>query len=103
AFEREPDRGLQLGVTLRSPVIGRHDDLDVGVDAVVFHAPAVLLEPERQPRYGDLRSVDQLMLVVVTDDAAPGPGADDRAQPEQADGAGDDVAVGSRAFAGDGH
>jgi len=82
-----------LGVPLRSPVVGRHDDLDVRIDAMVFHAPAVLLEPEGQPRYGDLRSVDQLVLVVETDDAAPGPGADDGAKPEQADGGGDDLAV----------
>src|SRR6204780_4043727 len=98
----EPDRCLQLGVPPRGPVVGRHDDLDVGGDAVVSYPPAVLLEPEGQSRYGDLRSVDQLILMVVADDAAPGPGADDGAEPEQAEGGGDDVAVGCRAFVGEG-
>jgi len=34
-LEREGDGGLQLGIVPSCPVVGGHDDLDVGIDAVV--------------------------------------------------------------------
>src|SRR5580704_15341529 len=95
-LQSEPDGGLQLSVTARGPVIRRGNDLDIGVDAVVLDSPAVRAEPEGQPRHGHRGAVDQLVRLVIADDAAPGPRADHRAEPEDLDRRRDDVAVRTR-------
>src|SRR5690349_19933826 len=70
------------------------DDLDVRVDAVVLHVPAVAVQPGCVPRHADLRAVGQFVeRHVDADHAAPGSRPDDRAQVEDLDGGGDDVAV----------
>ena len=92
--ESELDCGLQLRVPAGRRVVRGDPHLYVRVDAVVLHAPAVLVEGERVPRHGDGRTVDQALVALDTDYAAPGPGADHRAEAEQLDRGRDDVPVG---------
>src|SRR5205807_9599957 len=72
----------------------------VRVDAVVLHAPAVGLERDRVPRHGDAGAVDQALVAFDADHAAPGAGADDRAQAEHLDRRRYDVAVGAGELVG---
>src|SRR5215470_11694876 len=99
-LEGETDRGFQLRIAVLRPVGRRDVHLDVRVDAVVFHAPAELVERERQLRDGDPGAIHELAPLVETDHATPGTGADYRPETEQADGRGDDVAVGGRVLVG---
>ncbi|OFA59558.1 hypothetical protein BEN35_02095 [Streptomyces fradiae] len=69
--------------------------LDVRIDAVVLHAPAVTLHPGGVLGLGDARAVHQVVTAVDADDAAPGAGADDRADAQRLDRGVDDVAVGA--------
>src|SRR5262249_9169132 len=90
----ELDGGLQLRVPPGRPVVGGVQHLDVRVDAVVLHVPAVVGERECVPGHGDAGAVDQFLVAVDADHAAPGAGADDRAEAGEADGGGDDGAGG---------
>src|SRR2546422_2547055 len=49
---------LQLGVPAGRRIVRGDQHLDVRVDAVVLHAPAVLVEVERVPGHGDGGTVE---------------------------------------------
>ena len=86
--------------TAQSSGVMQH--LRVGVDAVVLHGPAELVEPGGVPRDGDPGAVDQAVAVAVdADHAAPGAGADHRAEAERLDRGGHDVAVRARELVGE--
>src|SRR6185437_4816782 len=71
----------------------RNEDLDVRIDAVVLHAPAEPVEPERELRHRHPGAIDKLVPAFDANHSAPGPGADNRSDAERADRTGDDVAV----------
>src|SRR6185369_13951252 len=87
-------------VAVGGPVLRGDVDLDVGIDAVVLYAPAGALEPQRVPRLGHGRAVDQRVAPVDADHATPGASADDRADAVEREAGGDDVAVGAGVLVG---
>ena len=82
--------------------VRRVGHFDVGIHAVVLHGPAhAAAEPGGVPRLGHAGAVGQGEPVIDAHHAAPGPRADDRADPPQLGHLGDDVAVGAGKFIGE--
>src|ERR1700728_1244600 len=79
--ERPVDGHLKLRGVGGGPVVRGDQHLGVRVDAVVLHRPAELGEPGRVARDRDPGAVDEAVARPVdADHAAPGAGADHRAE-----------------------
>ncbi len=78
-IEHDLDGLVELGV---SPVGHERrvvDHLDVRIDAVALDAPRPVLVVEREARHAHVTAVDQRRVPRQTDQTAPGPRADERA------------------------
>src|SRR4051812_23308651 len=71
-FERLFYRPFQLGITPLNVVLGGDIDLDIGIGAVVFNAPANIFEPERALRFGNHGAIDKLVIAHIANHTAPG-------------------------------
>src|ERR671932_655926 len=75
--ERDLDRFTQLAVVAASVVLWLVINLDIRVGAVVLHAPADVVEEERELWLGDHRPVHEAMAWPDADHTAPGALADE--------------------------
>ena len=97
----EVERLGHLRVVAVAHVVRGDVDVVVGIGSVVLHGPADVDEPEREFRLGRDRAVDQAMVGVDADDAAPGPLPDQRAEAVEFEAVAEDVAVGARELVGE--
>src|SRR5436309_3085295 len=65
------DGTLELWINIMHVILGSDINLDIGVGAVVFHVPPHVLKPERGLRLGRYRAINQLVMGIDADDAAP--------------------------------
>src|SRR5690606_3464807 len=80
-FEKVGDGHVELRIAAVLHLGGVVDDLDVGVNAVPLDAPGAVLFVEAEGRGGDGAAVDQARVAGDADEAAPGAGTDELADP----------------------
>src|SRR6266704_956907 len=71
-----PNGGVELRIAARCPIVRRDGHLDVRIHAVVLHRPADAGKPPGVLRLRHQGPIDQLVLEVNAEHAAPGTGAD---------------------------
>ena len=102
-FEHEFDRPVELGISVRGPVLWGDDHLFVWGDTVIFDFPSRVVEPERVLGLRRDRPVGEPQLRRDPNYPAPRASADDRSQAERLERLGEDVSVRARPLIGDRH
>jgi hypothetical protein len=101
--ESQLHRLVELGVAALDVILRADVDLDIGIRAVVLHAPPDIGEPEGVFRLGGEAPVDQGVAGRNSDHATPGSLPHHGAEAEQLEAVGEDVAIGAGVLVGDGH
>ena len=91
--QRDFDGLVQLRICTAGVVLRCIVDLDVGVGAIVFDAPANVVEEERELRLGGDRTVGEAVPRPDPDHPAPRPFADQRPELHQLERVREDVTV----------
>src|SRR5205085_5975513 len=91
--QRSLNSPIQLGIGAAGIILWRIVNFDVGISPVVLHAPADVVEEERELRLCGDRAVDQSVPRPDADYPAPGALAHQRAQLHQLEGVREDIAI----------
>src|SRR2546425_8025841 len=70
-FHYHLDGFLKLRITAGAPQLRVHLDFKVRRDSVVLDVPRSIRTPERDARRGDKSAIDQLRIVVDSNESAP--------------------------------